>query len=74
MSVQRRLLHARIDDIEAEGTSERAGAEMLHALLQEERALSDVRLQLHHWITELRLERGRRLRSAPPRLRRADAV
>jgi hypothetical protein len=74
MSYQRRMLHARIDATEAERSSGGADGAVLVALLQEERALSDVRLQLHHWITELRLERARRLGPVQPRLRRADAV
>ena len=74
MSHQRRMLHARIDDIEEGGAFGGVDAEVLLALLQEERALSDVRLQLHHWITELRLERARRLRPALPQPRRVGAV
>jgi len=67
MSHHRRLLHGRIDNTQM-GRGAPAGfdPELLSALRQEERALSEVRLQLHLWITELRLERGRRLAPIRP--------
>lgn len=67
MSHHRRVLHARIDNIHSgTGALPEPDAELLSALQQEERALSAVRLQLHLWITELRLERGRRSHAAGP--------
>lgn len=57
LSKQRRLLHDRIDRMQAEH-----GAPSDVAALQlEDRALSERRLLLHQQITELRLERNRRL-------------
>ena len=61
MSSHRRALHLRIDNIQVGSTMPEADVALLAALQLEERALSEVRLQLHQWITELRLERGRRL-------------
>lgn len=57
LSRHRRVMHDRIDVMhERNGDSPE-----LAALRQEERELSERRLQLHRQITELRLERSRRL-------------
>jgi hypothetical protein len=57
LSLRRRQLHSRIDQLQRESgdTSEVA------ALQDEERTLSSDRLQLHQRINELRIERGRRV-------------
>jgi len=57
LSVRRRELHSQIDHLQRENgdTSEVA------ALQEEERRLSNTRLQLHQRINELRIERGRRV-------------
>ena len=57
LSKQRRLLHERIDQLQASNGE----TPDLVALQQEDRALSERRLLLHQQITELRLERNRRL-------------
>jgi len=62
VSKQRRRLHDRIDNPNGwgGGTLESAGRSLTE-LRQEERELSERRLQLHRQINELRLERSRRI-------------
>jgi len=68
LSVQRRELHSRIDQLQREN----GDTPEVAALQEEERTLSNARLQLHQRINELRIERGRRVAGLRANLRVID--
>ena len=69
LSEERRALHGQLD--EADGVSS-ADPGSLAALHRAERTLSEQRLELHLWITELRMERARRVSGLRPQLKVAE--
>ena len=69
LSEERRSVHHQLDN--PDGLSG-PGADSLVALQRAERTISERRLQLHQWITELRMERGRRVSGSRPHLRVVD--
>jgi hypothetical protein len=73
LSSRRRALHERLDAIRARRDDEPGpDADLPGALQQEERELSEGRLQLHLQIARLRIERGNRLRHPRAQLRVVD--
>lgn len=68
LSDERRTVHHRLDNPDGVSGSDAGSV----ALQRAERTLSERRLQLHQRITELRLERGRRVSGLRPQLSVAD--
>jgi hypothetical protein len=68
LSVQRRLLHDRIDQMQVEN----GDTPEVAALQAQERALSSNRLELHQRIIELRIERSRRIEGLRANLHAVD--
>jgi len=69
LSEERRTVHHRLDSPDGVSGAE---ADSLAALQHAERTISERRLELHQRITELRMERGRRVSGLRPRLRVVD--
>ena len=69
LSEERRTVHYRLDSPDGVSGAE---ADSLAALQHAERTISERRLELHQRITELRMERGRRVSGLRPRLRVVD--
>jgi len=73
LSEERRSLHERLDTGEPEtGQASESDSSSVAALERAERALSEQRLELHQRITELRIERGRRVSGLRAHLRVVD--